>query len=161
MDRDVVSTVRPVAIAVCPIPCSFCIVAYSTYSSACIVNKAYADPANFDQVSDIFSTQLLTTARSVVDRPFPGFLRLPPDRPIEECFDHIDRNPYGDFNAQYINESFHMINSTLNNDNSTGSGYMFATLRAYNSTDVNRLPGTTQTTMAGMRVINQRERRRV
>ena len=42
---------------------------YSTYSSACIINAEYADPAHFDQVFDIFSTQSLTTARSVVDDP--------------------------------------------------------------------------------------------
>jgi hypothetical protein len=42
---------------------------YSAFSSACIINQEYADPANFDQVFDIFSTQSLTTARSVVDKP--------------------------------------------------------------------------------------------
>ena len=45
---------------------------YSTYSSACIINAEYADPAHFDQVFDIFSTQSLTTARSVVDNPPPS-----------------------------------------------------------------------------------------
>ena len=42
---------------------------YSAYSSACIINAEYADPAHFDQVFDIFSTQSLTTARSVLDNP--------------------------------------------------------------------------------------------
>ena len=42
---------------------------YSLYSSACIINREYADPGNFDQVFDIFSTQSLTTARSVVEIP--------------------------------------------------------------------------------------------
>jgi hypothetical protein len=35
---------------------------YSKYSQACIINPAYADPATFDQVMDIFSTQSLTSA---------------------------------------------------------------------------------------------------
>lgn len=64
-----------------------------------------------------------------------GFPNLPSDRLIEERFDHIDRNLYGNFNAQRLNESFYAINSTLNNGNTTGPGYMFATLRAYNATD--------------------------
>lgn len=35
---------------------------YSIYSQECIINPEYADPATFDQVMDIFSTQSLTTA---------------------------------------------------------------------------------------------------
>ena len=42
---------------------------YSTYSSACIINENYADPANSDHVFDIFSTQSLSSARLVVDNP--------------------------------------------------------------------------------------------
>jgi hypothetical protein len=121
---------------------------YSAYSSACIINAEYADPANFDQVFDIFSTQSLTTARSVVDTP--SWIReLTPDRLIEERFDHIDRDLYASFNAQRLNESFYVINSTLNNGNSTGSGYMFATLRAHNATEPDVQPGVTPTDTNG------------
>lgn len=36
---------------------------YSVYSTACIINPEYADPANFDQVMDIFATESLFSAR--------------------------------------------------------------------------------------------------
>ena len=36
---------------------------YSMYSEACIINPEYANPQNFDQVMDIFSTQSLSSAR--------------------------------------------------------------------------------------------------
>jgi len=42
---------------------------YSTYSVVCAINREYADPANFYHPFDIFTTQSLTTARSVVDNP--------------------------------------------------------------------------------------------
>ena len=51
---------------------------YSNYSSACIINREYADPANFDQVFDIFSTQSLTSARSVVDNLSPWIPEFTP-----------------------------------------------------------------------------------
>lgn len=35
---------------------------YSIHSQECIINPEYADPTNFDQVMDIFSTQSLTSA---------------------------------------------------------------------------------------------------
>ena len=73
----------------------------------------------------------------------PRFSNLPPDRLIEERFDHINRNLYGSFNAQLLNESFYVINSTLNDGNSTGPGYMFATLRAYNASEADVPPTTT------------------
>lgn len=42
---------------------------YSKYSKACIINSEYADPANFEQVLDIFSTIDLASARSVIHAP--------------------------------------------------------------------------------------------
>ncbi|KAF9653243.1 hypothetical protein BDM02DRAFT_3087355 [Thelephora ganbajun] len=115
---------------------------YSAYSSACIINEEYANPAHFDQVFDIFSTQSLTTARL-----------------IEERFDHIDRNLYGSFNAERLNESFYVINSTLNNGNSTGPGYIFATLRAYNATETNFPPSATPTNNTGDGTNQQQEKK--
>jgi hypothetical protein len=38
---------------------------FSLYSKACIINPAYSDPDNFDQVFDIFSTQSLTSSQYV------------------------------------------------------------------------------------------------
>jgi hypothetical protein len=35
---------------------------FSLYSNACIINPEYANPENFNQVMDIFSTQSLTSA---------------------------------------------------------------------------------------------------
>lgn len=54
---------------------------------------------------------------------------------MEERFGLIDQSLYGNFDAQLLNQSINMINDTINNGNaSTGLGYMFATLRAYNAT---------------------------
>lgn len=102
---------------------------YSNYSSACIINKEYADPNHFDQVFDIYSTQSLDSARL-----------------IEERFGHINQSVYGNFNAQLLNESFWSINSTINNGSNTAApGYIFATLRAYNATESAVPPSTTST----------------
>ncbi|KAF9784331.1 hypothetical protein BJ322DRAFT_1007070 [Thelephora terrestris] len=99
---------------------------YSNYSSACIINKEYADPANFDQVFDIFSTQSLTSARL-----------------IEERFLNINQTLYGDYDPQQLNASFYAINSTINNGTTSLPGYIFATLHAYNATDTTVPPSST------------------
>lgn len=46
----------------------------------------------------------------------------------------INRTVYGSYDPQRLNESYYVINSTLNAGYSTGAGYMFATLKAYNAT---------------------------
>ena len=77
-NRGAVAAVGSVSIAfVLPVAHSASIqLLYSTYSVLCIVNKEYADPANFYPPFDVFSTQSLITARSVVDTP------ISPDRRI-------------------------------------------------------------------------------
>ena len=81
--------------------------------------------------------------------PFPLSQNLPADRLIEERFDHINKTLYGNFNAPRLNDSFYAINNTLNTRNMTSSGYMFATLRAYNATDPSTPPNTTPTNTGG------------
>lgn len=93
---------------------------YSLYSSACIINPYYSNPQNFDQVFDIFSTQSLTSAQL-----------------IEYQFISINKTLYSDYDPQRLNGSFAIINSTMGAGYSTGAGYMFATLRAYNATGPN------------------------
>lgn len=53
---------------------------------------------------------------------------------IEDQFNSINRTLYSDYDPQRLNESYYVINSTLNAGYSTGAGYMFATLKAYNAT---------------------------
>jgi len=106
---------------------------YSNYSSACIINREYADPANFDQVFDIFATQSLTTARL-----------------IEERFGHINQALYGNFDAQLLNQSFPALNATTDDSGaSAGPGYIVATLRAYNTTGSTVQPSNTSTNRSG------------
>ena len=70
-DRGAVAAVGSVSTAfVPPVTHSVLIqLLYSTHSAVCMINKEYADPANFNPPFDVFSTQSLTTARSVVDTP--------------------------------------------------------------------------------------------
>lgn len=105
-------------------------VLYSLHSSACIINSAYADPAVFDQVFDIFSTQSVTTSLL-----------------IESPFASINKAQYGDYNPVLLNASFAVVNSTRNQPYPPAAGYMFATLTAFNATP----PGenTTTTTNQG------------
>jgi len=52
-----------------------------------------------------------------------------------------------------------MINSTLNNGNSTGAGYMFATLRSYNASEPNVTPNTSPTNTSSSGNDQQRGKR--
>ena len=38
---------------------------YSEWSQSCLINEEYADPENFDQVFDIYSTNMLASTRYV------------------------------------------------------------------------------------------------
>jgi len=87
------------------------------YSLACIIDPAYADPAVFDQVFDIFSTQSLTTSQL-----------------IEDPFSSINKLIYGNYNPVLLNQSYSVVNSTMNAGYATNAGYMFATLTAFNAT---------------------------
>ncbi|EMD37842.1 hypothetical protein CERSUDRAFT_114486 [Gelatoporia subvermispora B] len=102
---------------------------YSTRSQACLINPHYADPAFFDQVMDIFSTENLASSQA-----------------IEETFGRINDTIYGDFNAKLLNESFNAINSTILNGTVNSPGYLFASLIAANATDVEGGEGSTTPT---------------
>jgi len=64
----------------------------------------------------------------------------------------INQTLYSWYDPQRLNESYYVINSTLNAGSSTGPGYIFATLKAYNATgtDTNYTgPGTSDGTPEG------------
>ncbi|KAI0315222.1 hypothetical protein OF83DRAFT_1062507 [Amylostereum chailletii] len=90
---------------------------YSLFSEACIINPEYADPNNFDQVMDIFSTQSLSSARF-----------------IESQFESINVTVFGSYNAIQMNNSQSYINDTVLAGYPTQPGYLWATLDAYNAT---------------------------
>ena len=70
--------------------------------------------------------------------PYSPLYRL-----IENRFSLINQSIYGDFDPLLLNETFSTINNTITNDTSIGPGYMFATLRAYNATQPDVQPSTT------------------
>ncbi|TFY58389.1 hypothetical protein EVG20_g8168 [Dentipellis fragilis] len=90
---------------------------YSEWSQACIINPEYADPANFEQVMDIYSTQSLSSARL-----------------IESQFVAINITMYGTYDPGRLNASQADINNTLQAGYVTAPEYLWATLDAYNST---------------------------
>lgn len=92
-------------------------VLFSEWSDACIINPEYANPENFDQVMDIFSTQNLASARV-----------------IEGQFEAINVSTYGSFDPASLNSSQAVINDTLQAGYPTAPGYLWATLSAYNAT---------------------------
>ncbi|TCD65332.1 hypothetical protein EIP91_002770 [Steccherinum ochraceum] len=101
---------------------------YSLYSDRCVINPEYADPANFDQLMDIFSTPLLSSSQF-----------------IEYQYGAINATKYGHYDAKLLNESAAQINATIQNGTIDSKGFMFATLVAFNATgeaDVPN-PGTT------------------
>ncbi|KAA1475179.1 hypothetical protein DENSPDRAFT_841916 [Dentipellis sp. KUC8613] len=90
---------------------------YSEWSQACVVNAEYVDPANFEQVMDIYSTQSLSSARL-----------------IESQFAAINITMYGTYDPARLNASQADINNTLQAGYVTAPEYLWATLDAYNST---------------------------
>ncbi|THH07795.1 hypothetical protein EW146_g9204 [Bondarzewia mesenterica] len=102
-------------------------VLYSKWSNACIINAEYANPAKFDQIMDIFSTQSLASARV-----------------IEGQFQAINVTLYGTFDPVKLNASQADINATIQAGHPTVQGYMMATLDAYNSTGDPDITGVDQ-----------------
>ncbi|KAG7449504.1 uncharacterized protein BT62DRAFT_962840 [Guyanagaster necrorhizus] len=105
---------------------------YSLYSTACVINPEYADPETFDQVFDIFSTQSLTSAH-LIEYQFGQ---------IGSTNDSIS----GTYNSQSLNDSAAIMNATISLGYATTSGFLYATLRAYNATGDDN---TTSTTSSG------------
>ncbi|KZP34645.1 hypothetical protein FIBSPDRAFT_772413 [Athelia psychrophila] len=93
---------------------------YSSYSQACLINPAYADPATFNQIMDIFTTEALNTA-SLIEYQFGQFGLK-------------NESIYGNFNASKLNESVAIVNETFKTGHPQKPGYIFATLTAYNAT---------------------------
>lgn len=95
---------------------------YSLYSNTCIINPEYADPANFDQVFDIFSTQSHSVSKN-----------------IEYEFGQGGANSslYGNFDAATLNASVTTIGQSIMSGYPTVPGYLLATLQAWNATGVN------------------------
>ncbi|KAK0461080.1 uncharacterized protein EV420DRAFT_1530134 [Desarmillaria tabescens] len=93
---------------------------YSLYSTACVINPEYADPQTFDQVFDIFSTQSLTSAH-LIEYQFGQ---------IGSTNDSIS----GTYDSQRLNDSAAIMNATISSGYATSSGFLYATLRAYNAT---------------------------
>ncbi|KAH7916582.1 hypothetical protein BJ138DRAFT_995548 [Hygrophoropsis aurantiaca] len=96
---------------------------YSLKSEACLINPAYADPASFDQVFDIFSTQSSSVSRAI-EHQFGQF------GPGNESY-------YGYFNATRLNSAGTTINNTIQTNNPVAPGFIYATLQAYNATAPN------------------------
>jgi hypothetical protein len=100
---------------------------YSLTSLACVINPEYADPENFDQVFDIFSTQSLTSAH-LIDYQF-GQL-VPQNQSLY------------DYNSKRLNDSNSNITESIDKGHAVSGGYLMATLQAYNATDVPTTPNT-------------------
>ncbi|KAF9268888.1 hypothetical protein L218DRAFT_954315 [Marasmius fiardii PR-910] len=97
---------------------------YSLNSFACVINPEYADPQNFDQVFDIFSTQSLTSSR-LIEYQF-GQLGS-----MNETF----ASAYNNYNPSRLNASYDMVHSSIENGNVLGPGYLIAALTSYNATE--------------------------
>lgn len=103
---------------------------YSLYSKACIINPEYADPASFDQVFDIFSTQSRTSA-NIIESQF--------NEPS------MNKTMYGAYDSQRLNDSAHDIALATESGYLAAPGFMFAVLEAYNAT-VTPVSGPPETT---------------
>ncbi|KAF8235994.1 hypothetical protein L208DRAFT_1253916 [Tricholoma matsutake] len=93
---------------------------YSAYSLACVINPEYADPATFDQVFDIFSTQSLASAR-LIEYQFGQF------GPVNESI-------YAFYDSKLLNDSASIVNQSIQLGYPAAPGYLYAILQAYNST---------------------------
>jgi hypothetical protein len=87
---------------------------------ACIINPEYADPATFDQVFDIFSTQSLTSAHLIEYQ----FGQLGPQ----------NKSTILVYDSQLLNNSYTDISRSIEMGFPVSSGYLLAVLQAYNAT---------------------------
>ncbi len=71
---------------------------YSLHSDGCVINPNYADPANFDQVFDIFTTKTLSVSQTVEDQ----FMQL-----------GLKNETYYWYDSQTLNESQSVIEQTI------------------------------------------------
>ncbi|CAA7261605.1 unnamed protein product [Cyclocybe aegerita] len=108
-------------------------VLYSLYSVACMINPEYSDPATFDQVFDIFSTQSSTSSHL-----------------IEYQFGQLggQNESIYDYDSQQLNDSREDVMRSTSQNYAVSSGYLLAILQAYNSTGGSSDPVTTGTSSA-------------
>ncbi|KXN90579.1 E3 ubiquitin-protein ligase RLIM [Leucoagaricus sp. SymC.cos] len=92
---------------------------YSLHSLACVINPEYADPATFDQVFDIFSTESKTSAH-LIDYQF-GQL-TPTNASITK------------YDSQRLNNTAQAVKDSIQTGYATEPGFLYAELRAYNAT---------------------------
>ncbi|KAJ3516843.1 hypothetical protein NLJ89_g871 [Agrocybe chaxingu] len=94
-------------------------VLYSLHSVACVINPEYSDPATFDQVFDIFSTQSPTSSHL-----------------IEYQFGQLggQNESIYDYESQQLNNSREDVMRSTSQNYAVSSGYLLAILQAYNST---------------------------
>ncbi|KAI0767832.1 hypothetical protein C8Q74DRAFT_1282769 [Fomes fomentarius] len=102
---------------------------YSLNATTCFVNPEYSDPAQYDQVTDVFVT-----------------LSLPSSELIEGQFTTVLGNAsrYYDFNPVLLNDSQSQIVYSIVNGTVPGAGYLFATLTSnINGTETSNPPTAT------------------
>uniref|UniRef100_A0A8H7Y7Z3 RING-type domain-containing protein n=1 Tax=Psilocybe cubensis TaxID=181762 RepID=A0A8H7Y7Z3_PSICU len=108
---------------------------FSLYSTACVINREYSDPATFDQVFDIFSTQSSTSSHL-----------------IEYQFGQLSANKsLRNYNSAMLNNSANDIQRSINEGVPVSPGYLLTVLQAYNAIDNTSGPGnpTSDATSAG------------
>ena len=93
---------------------------------ACVINPEYADPATFDQVFDIFSTQSLTSAHLIEYQ----FGQLGPE----------NASLY-EYNSQQLNGSATVIEKSVAVGYPVSAGFLYAVLQAYNASGSATSPG--------------------
>ncbi|KAF8556392.1 hypothetical protein OG21DRAFT_1596485 [Imleria badia] len=91
---------------------------YSFYSETCVINPGYPG-----SVLDVFTTQTLSASRRI-EYEFGQF------GPSSEAY-------YGYFNATMLNDAAGVINNTIAFSYPAAPGFLFATLPAYNASEVN------------------------
>ncbi|KAI0355724.1 hypothetical protein OH77DRAFT_1454268 [Trametes cingulata] len=107
---------------------------YSLKSVTCVINPEYSDPANFDQVMDIFATQSLSSSQL-----------------IEGQF-HINESntsKYYWYSPSVLNSSAEIIQNAQSTNSMNQPGYLFATLTAWNATDNSTQSGSTNSVNGG------------
>ncbi|TFK44720.1 hypothetical protein BDQ12DRAFT_673454 [Crucibulum laeve] len=92
---------------------------YSLTSVACVINPEYADPNNFDQIFDIFSTQSLTSAHL-----------------IEYQFGQLSKtnSSIHGYDSQKLNNSAINVNKSIDLGYAVAPDFLYAILQAYNAT---------------------------
>ncbi|KAH7888679.1 hypothetical protein F5I97DRAFT_1925217 [Phlebopus sp. FC_14] len=102
---------------------------YSLFSETCAINPEYSDPANFDQVFDIFSTQTKQVSR-IIEYEFGQF-------------GLANESYYGYYNATMLNETEALVNQSIASNSPVAPGLLYATLQAYNATGSSNNNGST------------------